>query len=65
MIVHYKGKPMFELEVGQPAYVHPIDHPSELVSNTKLVKTSLVTEIHKDGTFRTENTLYIHCGQDN
>lgn len=63
-IVHFKGEPHFPLELGKGAYVYPVDHPSDLVSNTKLVYTSDVIAIHSDGSFETKNTHYIHIAGD-
>jgi len=46
--------------VGQSAIVKPVDHPSNLVSNERLVITSHVTRVNKHtGEFETENTLYV------
>ena len=59
-IVRYVG-PTPLLEIGQRTYVRPVDHPSGLVSNTKLVCTSHVVKIDYDipGRFETENTVYV------
>lgn len=60
-VVRYRSKPMEKLVVGWPAYVYPIDHPSDLVSNTKLIRTSPVVSIGpRLGEFETENTRYVH-----
>jgi len=54
--VHLKGvdkKPV----IGQSVLVLPIDHPSDLVSNTTYARTSDVVKINIDG-FETMNTIY-------
>jgi hypothetical protein len=49
---------LFLLEGG--AYLYPIDHPSEHVSNTKGVLTSQVMAHDKDtGRIETRNTVYL------
>lgn len=45
--------------IGAVAFVHPIDHPSELVSNTKLIRTSRVVRHMVNGEFETLNTIYV------
>ena len=59
-IVKYVG-PTTQLEIGKPTYVRPVDHPSDLVSNTTLARTSYVVKIDYDnpGRFETENTVYV------
>jgi hypothetical protein len=44
--------------VGEVTYLRPINHYSPYVSNTREVQTSVVHEIHADGEFHTENTIY-------
>ena len=47
------------IRVGYNAYVYPIDHTSDLVSNTKLVSTSKVVSYNsKTGEFETQNSIY-------
>jgi len=46
------------IEVGLPALVKTVDHPSPLVSNTKAVLTSPVIHVDEHG-FETLNTRYI------
>ena len=51
------------ITVGMPAFVDPVDHPSDLVSNTTTVITSPVVGIldMTDGIvtrFETANTVY-------
>jgi hypothetical protein len=47
-------------EVGHCAYVYPVDHPSELVSNTELVMTSAVVSFDPaTGEFETRNSCYV------
>lgn len=50
------------LRKGDSAIVTPVDHPSPLVSNQKAAWTSPVLAINQDGSFETENTLYIPSG---
>ena len=45
---------------GLGAFVKPIDHPdAEHVSNTKMVYTSNVVEDRGEGSFETQNTVYV------
>jgi hypothetical protein len=46
------------IELGMPARVIPVDHPSEMVSNAEFVRTSLVERIGENGEFETRNTSY-------
>lgn len=57
-IVRYVPHPDDYIVEGQRARVHPVDHPSELVSNTQQCITSRVLQVHADG-FETENSYYI------
>lgn len=58
-LVKYNTEYSAIIEVGRPAIVRPIDHTSELVSNTKHVMTSLVLRFDKkSGEFETENSIY-------
>jgi hypothetical protein len=50
--------------VGMPAYVFPVDHPSDLVSNTTWSLTSPVVRIGLDGEFETEHTVYVPADKD-
>lgn len=55
-VVHYIGTPKL---VDGFAFLTPIDHPSELVSNTVPVRTSSVVHFDPDsGTLETQNTIY-------
>ena len=56
-VVHFFPTKMDYIKVGTPALIHPIDHPSELVSNKELARTSEVINITDDG-FETRNTVY-------
>lgn len=61
-VVHYdSSKPGAAFpKVGSPCYVWPVDHPDKThVSNTKMVKTSQVVAVHKNGEFETLNTRYV------
>ena len=50
----------FNIVVGMPATVFPIDHPSPLVSNQKFIHTSEVVYYSKStGIFETHNTKYV------
>lgn len=59
-VVRYlKNKSQF-ISVGMGATVQPIDHPSELVSNTSWIITSKVISYNiKTGEFETLNTKYV------
>jgi hypothetical protein len=58
-VVHYAKHKYQEIHVGQSAIVWPLDHPSELASNTSSVRTSEVLSYDKEtGTFETKNTIY-------
>ena len=47
------------IEVGKGALVRPINHQSDLVSNTQLVITSPVLKLETCGKFETHNTIYV------
>lgn len=47
-----------EIRIGEPAYILPVDHPSPLVSNETMARTSKVIAFNQEG-FETMNTLYI------
>lgn len=57
-VVKYRPSKSDVIMVGHPAYIHPVNHTSNLVSNTKFVFTSTVVERFSDGQFETKNTLY-------
>lgn len=58
-VVHYTPSELQLISKGVPALVFPVDHPSPLVSNTKMVKTSLVHSYNPTtGEFETLNTIY-------
>ena len=58
-VVHYIPNKYQQIKVGISAYVWPVDHPSDLVSNTKAIITSKVVSYDKDtGDFETLNTRY-------
>lgn len=54
--VQYEGKVEF---YNGFAFVKPIDHYSSDVSNECVVATSAVVKKNEDGSFETENTIYI------
>lgn len=56
-VVKYNINKHSFIKVGSRAIVHPIDHPSKLVSNTKAVATSIVIKVN-GANFETENTKY-------
>jgi len=61
-IVHYSD--LWYINIGTAAIVTPIDHPSSLVSNNTIVRTSPVLKINRDNkkkivSFVTMNTLYV------
>ena len=56
--VMYKPHPEQIIEPGYPAVVWPIDHTSDLVSNTTWVITSKVQIAYSNGEFETENSHY-------
>ena len=57
LVVHYKYPEESFIEVGQAAFVFPVDHPN--CSNTTLAKTTKVLRYDKDtGEFETTNTIY-------
>jgi hypothetical protein len=60
-VVIYNPKVLFtHIEEGTSAYVFPLDHPSSLVSNTAVVRTSKVISYNKEtGEFETMNTKYV------
>lgn len=59
-VVHYRPMPADFIEVGKHAFVRPLDHPSDLVSNTKEVVTSEVVFYDPESQiFETRNTIYI------
>jgi len=57
--VTYNRDVDYRITVGSGAIVVPIDHPSDLVSNTKPVMTSKVISYDKKtGVFETLNSVY-------
>ena len=57
-VVHYAPSKDDMIVSGMSAYVFPVDHPSDYVSNETAVRTSTVVVVHEDGSFETKNTLY-------
>lgn len=47
-----------EIRIGEPAYILPVDHPSPLVTNEQMARTSTVVAFNQNG-FETKNTIYI------
>ena len=65
-VVHYLTDHWNAITIGYPAFVWPIDHTSPLVSNTKLVETSMVLSHNKEsGRFETENSIYLPYQPEN
>ena len=59
-IVQYDPSKGSYINVGESAFVFPIDHPSLLVSNTKFISTSEVIICDTTtGVFETLNTEYV------
>ena len=57
VIYNFKYEP---ISVGVSAYISTLDHPSALVSNTTMVRTSTVLSYDKDTqNFETRNTSYV------
>ena len=57
--VHYDASKSSFITVGAPASVFPLDHPSPHVRNTREAITSRVIRKEDDGTFETQNTIYV------
>ena len=58
-IVNYKPSNIDFIQVGYRATVIPTNHPSDLVSNTKIALTTEVISYNKEtGEFETLNTIY-------
>lgn len=57
-VVLYDASIEYHVKIGSRALVHPLNHPSELVSNTTYILTSNVVRIGENGEFETENTIY-------
>lgn len=57
-VVHFAPSKYDVIVSGMSAYVLPVDHPSDHVSNEATVRTSTVVVVHEDGSFETKNTLY-------
>lgn len=58
-VVKYRPSESDRIRVGHPAYVHPVDHTSPLVSNKRFVFTSPVVSKSDDGSFETRNSVYV------
>lgn len=58
-VVHYQNDKDHFIEAGRGAFVFPVDHPSDRISNIKLIQTSTVQTHNKEtGEFETLNTCY-------
>lgn len=58
-VVHYSKQDDSVVQLGHPAFIKPIDHPSENVSNESYVITSKVIGLDSEtGEFETLNTKY-------
>jgi len=59
-VVSYRPTMADVIQVGNSAWINPIDHPSEYVSNKSLARTSKVISFdEKTGVFETQNTVYV------
>lgn len=56
-IVHYMPTKFDVIKLNTGALIHPLDHPSDRVSNKEFVVTSKVIAIDDFG-FETQNTIY-------
>lgn len=57
LVVHYKYPEEGFIEIGDAAFVFPVDHPN--CSNTTLAKTTAVLRYDRaTGEFETTNTIY-------
>lgn len=59
VVFYNKIESPYPLKIGYPTFVLPINHPSDLVTNTTLVYISKVVSISDFGVFETENTKYV------
>lgn len=57
-VVFYKSDILPDVKVGQSAFVIPLNHTSEWVSNNKIAQTSDVIFIREGGVFETLNSIY-------
>lgn len=58
-LVQYDASEFNQIMLGFGAIVKPVNHDSEIVSNTKHVITSTVIKYDGEGCFETANTLYV------
>ncbi len=63
-VVTYNLDKHHEIELNRGAYIYPIDHPSDRVSNLDVARTSTVISVNGDD-FETLNTKYVgvHNGE--
>jgi hypothetical protein len=59
-VVYYDpSRSVLDFKVGYSALVFPLNHPNTgMVSNTKLIHTSLIISVGENGVFETRNTIY-------
>ena len=57
-VVHYEKDSNSAIYKGAQVYLKPLDHPSDLVSNKAVARTSPVQAVFDDGIFETLNTRY-------
>ena len=58
-IVHFNIGECFGVAMGQSATIVPVDHTSPYVSNFVPATTSKIITIRDDGSFETQNTVYV------
>jgi hypothetical protein len=64
-VVQYLPSKYDVIVKGRGAFICPIDHPSDLVSNTNPARTSEVIKHNKKtGRFETLNTIYVKMKSD-
>lgn len=60
-IVKFKTSQFQYIKLNEPAVIFPLNHPSDLVSNTGLIMTSKVINYHPIwNAFETLNTIYVN-----
>lgn len=48
-----------DIKQGRSVLVRTLDHPSPLVTNTVLARTSEIMSVYDNGCFKTQNTMYV------
>lgn len=58
-LVQYDSKTLYPSPVvGGRAFLMPLNHTNEMVSNKMLVQTSLIVSVSSCGIFETQNSIY-------